>query len=108
MSRSTRIVTRSYSKTPEYKEQQMKDILSEFGGRIFDKYHNTVYISFNHVSPKNPNKPIREILPFKLIKDKFVVNYCDFHPYGKQKYFKANYSNNKLILNSIEEYLRSQ
>jgi hypothetical protein len=108
MSRSTRIVTRSYSKTPEYKEQQMKDILSEFGGRIFYRENKGVGIIFDHVSPKNPNKPIREILPFKLINDRFVVNYCDFHPYGKQKYFKAHYSNNKLILNAIEEYLRSQ
>lgn len=107
MSRSTRIVTRSYSKTIEHKEQQMKEILAEFGGRICHKQKGGVYIMFDHISPKD-HKIIREILPFKIIKDKFVVNYCNWHPYGKQKYFKAHYGNNQTILNAIEEYLRAE
>lgn len=99
-------ITRSRSLNIAKKEEELKKALSEIGAKIAGKGDACVIIKLEYKSPSG--KVFTEMIPFKIFKNKFVIVYCNFHPYGKQVYFKKHYSQDKKLLNTIESYLRSK
>lgn len=99
------IVTRSRSLKIASAKEELKRTIAPIGGVISGVGDACVIIRFNH---KTGNGIKTEMLSFNILNDCFKVNYCNFHPYGKQTYFKKHYGNDKVILNAVESYLRSK
>ena len=99
-------ITRSRSLNISKKEEELKKALSEIGAKIAGKGEACVIIKLEYKSPSG--KVFTEMIPFVVFNNNFVIKYCNFHPYGKQVYFKKHYSQDKRLLNTIESYLRSK
>ena len=104
------IVTRSVSmrnQTIQTKKEEMDAMLSSIGA-VFSGYGQG-YLMIRFKYQRNPlDSPQDEYITFKLIDNKFRVQYCDFFPYGYPTNFKRIHNNNTRLMNSIEEYLRAK
>ena len=99
------IITRSRALKIASAKEDLKKAIAPIGGVISGVGDACVIIRFNH---KTSTENKTEMLGFEILNDCFKVKYCNFHPYGKQTYFKKHYGNNNTILNAVESYLRSK
>ena len=99
-------ITRSRSLNIAKKEEELRKALSDIGAKIAAKGEACVIVKLEYKS--SSGKVITEMIPFDLFNNTFFVRYCNFHPYGKQVYFKRHYGQNKELLIIIESYLRSK